>query len=203
MDREMRGRRREYLRVTKGGACEEFLHGVDFVSRVHPREDQRPVGIRIRGIYPPELFNLLLVQTRTARRIPPRRAQQRLRPEVAPAGHLDDAVGHPVQRVALPEDLVVDQPRPELRPDEIGRADSAGDGIEHGPLALQVVEVHGGSSRDDAVVVAWVDLCCLDSHAAAEGAPEVVRVGRRSVVEGLCEQLTRDGAGMEAGYQSA
>jgi hypothetical protein len=61
-----------------------------------------------------------------------------------------------------------------------------------------MVEVDGGGSRDDAVVVFGVFLGGLDAHAAAEGTAYEVRFLGVLGVELHEELLGGDGAGVEA-----
>ena len=118
------------------------------------------------------MLNLLLIKALAIMLI--RRTKKSFGLEVTAIRNFNYAVNYAIESIALLEDFAMDEARPKLVTDVVGRPHGPGDGVKHGPLALKVVEVHGGTSRDNSVVVIGVELRAFDAHAASEGAANVI-----------------------------
>lgn len=175
-----------YHGVAKRLAGQELLHSLFLIPRIHPRKDEGSVVIGVGGVDFLDLLNLL--GTEAARTLA-RLTEQSMGVKEALAWDFNDPILNPVDAIALPKDLVVYETHPGIGSDEVLRVNGSRYGIEHGPLALEFVEVNGRSARNDAVVVLGESLGSLDAHASAERAAEIVRVCRFLIVELFDELL--------------
>ncbi|KAI6753959.1 hypothetical protein HG530_013135 [Fusarium avenaceum] len=178
-------------RIVKGLSGEELGHRLQLVARVHAREDEFAVRVGIRSVDSFHLFYLGRVEAFAGLRA---FAEKSFGLEKALLWNLDDAIFDTVYLVALCKDFVVNEASPSSERNVVGGVCIACDGVEHGSLSLKIVEVDGGASSHDTIVILRVFLRGLDPHSTAQRTADIIVLRRSLTIERLDQLFGRCGA---------